>query len=1662
MRLFDEQVRFIEVHPTNECRDCNCGWCTYRNADRSLHLPFECLDSLAALHPEEILLAGGGEVCDYEDGGRTLNDFILRLRELLPSVRIRMVTNGTKMPAGRWPAELCEVSISLDAANARQYSAYKGSQKFSVVLRNIARYLTKTAILKVRVTMIYDRARLGGAIALAERLRKLLRKLQRSKRLSSTRAEAFRFMLFPQADDSSPDHPYEATQLTPSDKARWLSRMNEIRNKRPSLSKFIDEHTNVATQPLANLVTPPVKRCPSVTDYVLLAADGNYYPCFASCAEFQEASLGPGNQSPSSLLKKRDQIFRNPPARCRKGCRPGCTFYGRRAFERFLQTFRQQVTDAWDSMVNRGLVQKAQQIGFDELSRREDLSQAGGVVWLADCVEYKVLDGHGGPKTVPGPNVPEEGQYVLQINPGRSVTWSRPDKFDPAGTQGVRDNCPFCRVSGEPCLADLEEVLGLPFRLIGDSRPFLPRHMLATAKTHNGKLAYHGFRDLLWLLNVVFGDSFKANVGTGNQAAHPHMHLFQAKLPVERLRARWITGNRSLRIGLLHNELDLTYLVVEGEHVDDLARGSYWVIRQIERAGLLTCVILAKKRVYIIPQVRKTISPEDPYPSSLAAFLPGGSRPQGLRPRFVGPIEMAGLWLCYARGDFPAARRMYEEMDLQTYHRILRDTGLPLDDPRTQRLLEACRAIWSDATSVISLDDPRAADGDFVGGKAAGLHFLRGLAAEADQSAPTGEDRVSRFRVPHGFVLSTKIFEEIVLTSRNVREKLLDLFRLATRLAQPRQKGARRLNREIAAAAKAVRDAIMSVNVPARLRCRFRSLLRMCGGCVAVRSSASIEDGQTTSAAGLAYTALDVRSPAALVDAVKQVWSSLYNTAFVLDALRRGEQVSEARMAVVLQPMVNATCAGVITSLDSLGRPVLTISASAGPAESLVNGGPAETWLVSPDAAHILERYSTVPDESARPSCLSEADVLALASVARGVREAWQAAGRGRHVDVEFAIDADGLIVLLQCRPLTAVTDTKDVRVQSVNAATTPPGVQRVPLPGGVCAFEGAAAGRLRVLDGGDEQELIRRVQPRDVVVTDRTTCRWNEALFPVAGLITQSGSMVSHPAIHSRERQIPAVVGVPGAVGLLKPYDGQTVTIDSGGKTVFLGEAPIIETVRPVSMWVVLPHPSDDDRQPAANDVEQWRTHGSFREDEDGPWFARPLVPYPPFQLDYYARAFRWYEDALARLPWPGQEDKPAIGRNMVKVRDGILWVKLSRDGSPEHDFFHSLSLEDFEYLVEWRWQVMERASLFLEALTELGSDNFEQVVDSLVHLLGVNSMGYELRTAFEEKFLLAQQRCVSPSFLPLMMRLAAESVDAGRPDLDLECDKARLAVAEKVSADRHAVALLREIDFGSVDVDAAVNAFGAAKPSLFAEVRQLACKCKLNTEDIRELCNVPGWLESIGRIVTSVDPGMKIEKLAALCQPFLLPGASAPDVLEAIRSQSPELYLLIRRRARADTSGAEGPVRTEDILRTVDRLRDISEVEGEKARAVRSAVANYPMLRRTLAVAQSETHFRLNFHHVITRCQRHVARMMLAVARKFPTVFRKADDVFGITADELVAFVQKTEASYAANSCGSEKAILRTRSRLAKAHQPADKTRALVRRNCLVEDLALRGKGL
>ena len=92
----------------------------------------------------------------------------------------------------------------------------------------------------------------------------------------------------------------------------------------------------------------------------------------------------------------------------------------------------------------------------------------------------------------------------------------------------------------------------------------------------------------------------------------------------------------------------------------------------------------------------------------------------------------------------------------------------------------------------------------------------------------------------------------------------------------------------------------------------------------------------------------------------------------------------------------------------------------------------------------------------------------------------------------------------------------------------------------GIAASRGRYTGTVRVVGGEHEFE---KIQAGDVLVCPVTSPVWSVLFSRIGALVTDTGGILSHPAIIAREYGVPAVVAAGNATAVLR--DGQQVTVD-------------------------------------------------------------------------------------------------------------------------------------------------------------------------------------------------------------------------------------------------------------------------------------------------------------------------------------------------------------------------------------------------------------------------------------------------------------------------------------------------------------------------------------
>jgi pyruvate,water dikinase len=188
--------------------------------------------------------------------------------------------------------------------------------------------------------------------------------------------------------------------------------------------------------------------------------------------------------------------------------------------------------------------------------------------------------------------------------------------------------------------------------------------------------------------------------------------------------------------------------------------------------------------------------------------------------------------------------------------------------------------------------------------------------------------------------------------------------------------------------------------------------MQAAGACpVAVRSSATGEDGADQSFAGQYDTVLGVETAEEFAAAVRRCAASVGSDRATSYAGQDGD-AGAITMHVVVQQMVDARAAGVVFTADPTTgrRDLMVIDAIAGLGEALVDGsGVSDHLVLTSDGSQAVRDVGTVP-------VLSDAEVAEIRAGALRAARHW-----GRPMDLEWAIDQAGQLRWLQARPITTL-----------------------------------------------------------------------------------------------------------------------------------------------------------------------------------------------------------------------------------------------------------------------------------------------------------------------------------------------------------------------------------------------------------------------------------------------------------------------------------------------------------------------------------------------------------------------------------------------------------------------------------------------------------------
>ncbi len=412
--------------------------------------------------------------------------------------------------------------------------------------------------------------------------------------------------------------------------------------------------------------------------------------------------------------------------------------------------------------------------------------------------------------------------------------------------------------------------------------------------------------------------------------------------------------------------------------------------------------------------------------------------------------------------------------------------------------------------------------------------------------------------IPDGFCLTTKCFEDFLM--------LGDLF---TQIDKTISNIDYNDNEQVLQASQVIQALIISTPIPELIEKlildNYEHLTAKHGDLlISVRSSAVGEDDLHFSFAGLHYTALNV-SKDSLIDACFEVLISKYLPQSLVYRFLTGLRDMDMPMSIGCMQMIDSKVSGVLFTKDPVGnKEGIIIHAVWGLGTKVVDGSVApQEFIVDRNTNKVTEyrpgnqtfkttlrsreglQEEKIPEELLHKSCLDENQIKIITEYALKIEKYFE-----MPQDIEWTIDKDGEILILQCRPLSISQPKTEFGKEQVSSETVELG-HSILIDKGVCASPGAGSGKVFLLKRFKD---IINFPTGGILVVKKTSPELTRVLHKAAGLISDIGNTTGHLAIIARELGIPVLVNTNNASEILT--NGHVVTVDAYNNKVYEGTA--------------------------------------------------------------------------------------------------------------------------------------------------------------------------------------------------------------------------------------------------------------------------------------------------------------------------------------------------------------------------------------------------------------------------------------------------------------------------------------------------------------------------
>ncbi|MCL5991022.1 MAG: PEP-utilizing enzyme [Bacteroidetes bacterium] len=409
--------------------------------------------------------------------------------------------------------------------------------------------------------------------------------------------------------------------------------------------------------------------------------------------------------------------------------------------------------------------------------------------------------------------------------------------------------------------------------------------------------------------------------------------------------------------------------------------------------------------------------------------------------------------------------------------------------------------------------------------------------------------------VPDGFSLSVRFFENVMLNSdlRGRKNKIFynvdfDEFN------------------QIEKASRETQEMIVNADLPDELdkivnEAYQKAFPNKNGLRLAVRSSAIGEDSANFSFAGLHKSLLNVKKEN-LLDSCIEVLVSKYSPESLVYRYLSGLRDEDMPMSVGIIEMIDAHSAGVLYTADPLhinegiiiqgvwGLGDLVVQGKVVPQQFVVSHDKvADLLRFSPGKQDILNiselngsiHKSKLTDDMLNTPCLNSYQIKELVGYALRIEEHFQTPQ-----DIEWAVDKNGKVFILQARPLQIKSLGREKR-QSISLDEIDKKYKLL-IDSGECASHGVKFGTVFIVE---HLKDLKNFPKEGILVAKKNLPEFAGLIHKASAVITDVGSTTGHLSIIAREQGVPMLTNTNNASELLQ--NGMEVTIYADEGRVYL-----------------------------------------------------------------------------------------------------------------------------------------------------------------------------------------------------------------------------------------------------------------------------------------------------------------------------------------------------------------------------------------------------------------------------------------------------------------------------------------------------------------------------